>query len=68
MDNLKLTNPDETVNKFDAYFINIGRSLSDHTQFQRSGHEYLQGRPQDLAGRGGARMFFSDLEICMSLC
>ena len=30
--------------------------------FLRSG---VQGRPQDLAG-GGPRIFFSDLEICMS--
>ena len=27
---------------------------------------HAQGRPQDLAGGGGPRIFFPDLEICMS--
>ena len=28
---------------------------------------FKQGRPQDLAGGGAKKFFFSDLEICMSL-
>ena len=36
-----------------------GGSLSGHK-------DYIQGRPQDLAGGGGQEFFFSDLEICMS--
>ena len=39
MDNCTLTNPDEIANEFKAYFINIGRSLSDQIQSQRSSHE-----------------------------
>ena len=42
MDNRRLTNPHEIANEFNAYFINIGRSLSDQIQSQlRSSHEYL---------------------------
>ena len=41
MDNRSLTNPDEIANEFNAYFINIGPSLSDQIQSQRSSHEYL---------------------------
>ena len=44
MDNRMLTNPDEMTNKFNAYFIIIGRSLSDQIQSQRSSHEYLGDR------------------------
>ena len=44
MDNRRLTNPDEIANEFNAYFINIGRSLSDQIQSQRSSHEYLGDR------------------------
>ena len=41
MDKRRLTNPDEIASKFNAYFINIGRSLSDQIQSQRSSHECL---------------------------
>ena len=41
MDNRRLTNPGEIAIEFNAYFINIGRSLSDQIQPQRSSHEYL---------------------------
>ena len=41
MDNRTLTNPDEIANELNAYYINIGRSLSDQIQSQRSSHEYL---------------------------
>ena len=41
MDNRRLTNPDKIVNELNAYSINIGRSLLDHIQSQRSRHEYL---------------------------
>ena len=41
MDNRRLTNPDEIANDFNAYFINIGGSLSDQIQSQHSSHEYL---------------------------
>ena len=41
MDNRRLTNLDEIANEFNAYFIYIGRSLSDQIQSQRSSHEHL---------------------------
>ena len=33
----------EIANELNAYFINIGRSLSDQIQSQRSSHAYLGG-------------------------
>ena len=41
MYNRKLTNPVEIANEFNAYIINIGCSLSNQIQSQRSSHEYL---------------------------
>ena len=41
IDNHRLTNPDEIANEFNAYFINVGCSLSNQIQSQCSSHEYL---------------------------
>ena len=44
MDNCRLTNFDEIANESNAYFINIGPSLSDQIQSQRSIYKYLSDK------------------------